>query len=129
LPGANPFAQSPHSFNPKLPLFNSAAFEPVSSFNGFYLGQGSRVSNVRAFPYHIEDLAIYKDTAITERVKFELRAEVFNIWNWHTFQSGSNFGTGTSVFTTDIGSSGFGHGHQTAAGLHSSVTMRRVPAS
>jgi hypothetical protein len=108
LPGANPFAQSPHSFNPKLPLFNSAAFEPVSSFNGFYLGQGSRVSNVRAFPYHNEDLAIYKDTAITERVKFELRAEVFNIWNWHTFQSGSNFGTGTSVFTTDIGSSGFG---------------------
>jgi Carboxypeptidase regulatory-like domain len=108
LPGANPFAQSPHSFNPKLPLFNPAAFEPVSSFNGFYLGQGARVTNVRAFPYHNEDLALYKNTAITERLKFELRAEFFNIWNWHTFQSGSNFGTSTTVFSTDIGSSGFG---------------------
>jgi hypothetical protein len=80
LPGANPFAQSPHSFNPKLPLFNPAAFEPVSSFNGFYLGQGARVTNVRAFPYHNEDLALYKNTAITERLKFELRAEFFNLF-------------------------------------------------
>jgi hypothetical protein len=66
------------------------------------------VSGVRAFPYHNEDAALYKDTAITERVKFQLRVEIFNIWNWHTFQSGSNFGTGTTVFNTDIGSSGFG---------------------
>ena len=109
LSGADPFAQDTHHFNPSLPLFNTSAFEPVSSFSGFYFGQGARVSNVRAFPYHNEDLALYKNTAITERLKFELRAEFFNIWNWHIFQQGSDFGTGTSVFTTDIGSSGFGY--------------------
>ncbi|MDR3726153.1 MAG: hypothetical protein P4K86_03830 [Terracidiphilus sp.] len=103
LPGVNPFAQDPKHYNPKLPLFNTAAFEQTSSFN-YYMGNGSRVSNIRAFPYHNEDLALYKDTAITERLKFQLRVEVFNVWNWHIFQSGSNYSTVTSVFSTDLGS-------------------------
>ena len=107
LPGANPFAQSPKHYNPTLPLFNPAAFEQPSSFN-FYTGQGSRVSNLRAFPYHNEDFALYKNTAITERVNFQLRVEVFNLWNWHIFQSGSNFATGTSVFSTDVANPSFG---------------------
>ncbi len=75
----------------------------------YYAGAGSRVSNLRGFPYHNEDLALDKNIAITERVGFQLRAEAFNIWNWHVFQNqGNNFSTSTSAFSTDIGSSGFG---------------------
>ncbi|MGO8759270.1 MAG: carboxypeptidase regulatory-like domain-containing protein [Terracidiphilus sp.] len=108
IAGANPLAQSKKNFNPAKSLFNSAAFEQPSVFN-YYAGAGSRVSNLRGFPYHNEDLALDKNIAITERVGFQLRAEAFNIWNWHVFQNqGNNFSTSTSAFSTDIGSSGFG---------------------
>ena len=103
LPGVKAFAQDPKHFNPSLPLFNTTAFEPVSAFN-YYLGNGSRATNLRAFPYHNEDMALFKDTAITEHVNFQLRFEAFNIWNWHIFQSGSNYSTQSGVISTDLGS-------------------------
>jgi hypothetical protein len=108
LKGANPFAQSKGNFDPNQPLFNQAAFESPSSFD-FYLGQGPRVSNLRGFGYHNQDFALIKNTRITERINFQLRAEFFNLWNWHIFdQQGNEFTTNPSAFTTDVASPSFG---------------------
>jgi Carboxypeptidase regulatory-like domain len=108
LPGANPFAQDKSHFDPNKPLFNSASFESPDSFN-FYLGQGPRVSNIRGFGYHNQDFALIKDIHITERVQFEFRAEVFNLWNWHIFATqGNPFVNYPNAFTTDVASPSFG---------------------
>jgi hypothetical protein len=55
-----------------------------------------------------------KETNITERIKFEFRAEFFNLWNWHTFTSGGAWGNG--AFDTDMSSATFGkwNGSQSA---------------
>ena len=108
-PGANPFAQSggSGSFDPNKPLFNSAAFEDINSFN-FYFGQGPRVSNLRGFGYHNQDLGLIKETRLTERFGLQFRAEFFNVWNWHCFTGagyGNSFG---GAFTTDVASPEFG---------------------
>lgn len=111
LPGANPFAQSESQFNPSKPLFNIDAFQNPSNTNNFsfYLGDGSRVSNLRGFPYYNQDFALMKNISITERLKFQLRAEFFNLWNWHIFQAqGNSFSENTSAFSTDVGSPSFG---------------------
>ena len=97
LPGSNPLAQSNGSYDPRKPRFNPAAFEPASSFN-FYYGKGARVTNVRGFGYHNEDFGIHKNTHLTEKVTLQIRAEAFNVFNWHTF-GGSN---------TNIASPNFG---------------------
>jgi hypothetical protein len=112
LSGQKPFAQSSHGISLASPLFNVSAFENPSNTDNFnfYLGAGARVeSSVRAFPYQNEDMALYKDTRITERLHFQLRGEVFNLWNWHVYQGqGNAFTTNTSAFTTDVGSPAFG---------------------
>ncbi len=97
LPGKNPSAQDKGSFNPDKPLFDVSAFEPASSFN-FYYGDGPRVSNLRGFGYHNQDFSLTKKFRITEKVDFTLRADTFNIWNWHLFRS----------FSTSIDSANFG---------------------
>jgi hypothetical protein len=108
LPGANPWAQQKGNFNPNKPLLNSAAFESPSEFN-FYLGQGPRVSNLRGFGYRNQDFALIKNSRITEHVNFQIRAEFFNLWNWHIFdQQGNEFTTNPSAFTTDVASPSFG---------------------
>ncbi len=114
LRGANPFAQSRSNFDPNKPLFNVNAFEPVSSFTlptnpstPLYYGVGPRISNLRGFGYHNQSLAFIKDTKLTERLNIEIRAEIFNLWNWHIFTAqGNQFAA--SAFTTDIASSDFG---------------------
>ena len=106
VPGANPFAQSTGSFEPANPLFNKAAFEATGALpgGGFNLGKGPRISNVRGFGFHNHDFGLTKETSITERVTFEIRAEFFNIWNRHCFS-----GNGTSsAFNTDVSSASFG---------------------
>jgi hypothetical protein len=107
---ANPWAQGASSFNPALPLFNRAAFEPASDFN-FYFGDGPRVSNVRAFGYHNLDFSLQKDTKITERVSLQIRFGAFNIFNFHIFSNnGAVIGGGGSPMpiNTDISSPTFG---------------------
>jgi hypothetical protein len=109
LPGANPFAQSGGAggFDPNKPLFNKAAFENPNSFD-FYFGQGSRVSDLRGFGYHNQDVGLIKETRFTERVGLQFRAEFFNVWNWHCFSGpgyGNSFG---GAFTTDLASPAFG---------------------
>jgi hypothetical protein len=108
IPGANPWAQGKGTFDTDRPLFNSAAFEPLSGFEAFgYYGQGPRISNLRGFGFHNHNFGLIKDTKITERVNFQIRAEFFNIWNWHTFTC-SNQCFGSTPFDTDISSPLFG---------------------
>jgi len=104
LPGVSPWAQSKSNFNPNLPLFKQNAFE--NDFN-FQLGQGQRISNYRGFPYYNNDVGITKDIHVTEKAKFEFRAEIFNIWNWHSFNSTGSF-FGQSAFDLNLGDSTFG---------------------
>jgi len=86
-------------------LFNLAAFEPANSFN-LYFGSGSRITNLRGFGYHNEDFSLVKNTHITERVGFQIRAEAFNVFNWHIFSNTGQFGG--SAITTDVASPTFG---------------------
>ncbi len=97
LPGANPWAQDKGNFNPDQPLFTTAAFESIDRFN-YYYGVGPRVSNLRGFGYQNQDFSLAKSFRITEQVHFQMRADTFNIWNWHHFTS----------FNTDISSPDFG---------------------
>ncbi len=82
------FAQDKGSFDPgKGPLFNKDAFEPVSAFN-YYAGSGNRVEeNIRGFSYRNQDLTFMKNTRMGGGTNLQLRLEVFNMWNWHSFQS------------------------------------------
>jgi Carboxypeptidase regulatory-like domain len=104
LPGAEPWAQDKSNFDPNKPLFTAPAFEPVGSFN-FYYGAGPRVSNLRGFGYTNQDFSVTKSFPIKEHVKFQLRADAFNIWNWHHF---------ANSIDTDISSSTFGMMNGTA---------------
>ena len=73
----------------KGPLFNAAAFEPVSAFN-YYIGKGNRVEDsVRGFGYHNQDLSFIKNTRFGGGTNLQIRFEVFNMWNWHMFYGGS----------------------------------------
>jgi len=108
LEGAYPWAQGKGTFDPNRPLFNQAAFEPVSGFEAFgYYGRGPRVTDLRGFGYHNHNLGLVKTTKITEGLTFQFRAEFFNLWNWHGF-SCSNQCFGALAFDTDISSPEFG---------------------
>jgi len=114
LPGANPWQQTKSGFDPgrqdssgnQIPLFNTSSFEDYTKFN-FTLGQGPRVSNYRGFGYHNHDLGLIKDIALTEKVKLQIRAEFFNIWNWHTFNCQTQC-FGDNAFGNAVGDSQFG---------------------
>lgn len=118
LPGANPFAQPKGSFDPQKPLFNASAFQSTGRLPGpsgalgtnediYYAGVGPRVSDIRGFGFHNQDFGLQKTTVITERVRFEFRAEFFNLWNWHIFSQGTTWGQ-SGAFITDLASPAFG---------------------
>ena len=109
VPGKNPFNADKGSFDPGSgqPLFNKDAFEPVSAFN-FYYGAGPRVSNLREYGYKNEDVAIYKNFRISERVKFQVRGEFFNLFNLHNFTNQSVWTQFDKAFVTDLASPDFG---------------------
>jgi hypothetical protein len=110
LPGANPWAQDKANFDSEKPLFNSAAFESPESFN-FYWGKGPRISDLRGFGYHNHDLTLLKNTRLSERINLQFRAELFNIWNWHSFTSPggeTGMGSGFQNFDTDVSGTSFG---------------------
>lgn len=106
LPGANPWAQSKGSFDPNNPLLNAAAFQSANSFN-FYYGEGPRISNLRGFGYHNQDVGLIKNTSITERVNLQFRVEAFNVFNWHIFMCQTNC-FGSIAFNNDVSSPAFG---------------------
>ena len=108
ITGKNVLAQSWGSMNVNQPAFNVSAFEPASNFNGFYLGTGPRVSDVRGSPYRDVNLSISKTIMIKERLKVEIRAEGFNIFNNHYFTcDGQAFGD-CIPFNNDPSSTSFG---------------------
>jgi hypothetical protein len=105
LPGANAFAQDKGSFDPNKALLNANVFESADSFD-FYYGTGPRIANLRGFGYHNHDFGLMKNTKATERIAFEIRAEAFNLWNWHIFSGTGEFGAG--AFDTNVASPTFG---------------------
>ncbi|MGH9395750.1 MAG: carboxypeptidase regulatory-like domain-containing protein [Terriglobia bacterium] len=109
LPGTSPFVtnNSFSNLNTSLPMYNAAALQPASAFN-FNPGNGSIVTNYRGPGYHNQDIALIKDTRITERIRFEVRAELFNAWNWHTFNCAGEQDPGCLAFNNDVSSPGFG---------------------
>jgi len=105
------FAQEKGSFDPaKGPLFNKAAFEPVSAFN-FYYGRGNRIEeDVRGFAYHNQDLSLIKNTRLPGGKNLQFRLEVFNLWNWHIFGArGTIMGAISDAFDLDLASPTFGN--------------------
>jgi len=112
LPGitGKVLSQSWGSINVNQPIFNAAAFEPSSMFaNGNYLGTGPRVSSVRGSPYRDVNLSIGKKFSFKEqRLNFEFRGEIFNLFNNHYFTcDGQAFGD-CIPFNNDPSSSSFG---------------------
>jgi hypothetical protein len=105
-PGAV-FAQDKGSFDPgKGPLFNKDAFEPVDAFN-YYQGKGNRVEeSIRGFGYKNQDLTLTKNTRMPGSTNLQLRFEMFNMWNWHSFTADGEWGN--QAFNTDISNSNFG---------------------
>ena len=103
------FAQDKGSFDPgKGPLFNKDAFEPLSAFN-FYFGSGNRIEeSVRGFGYHNQDLSFIKNTRMAGRTNFQIRFEIFNLWNWHMFSPAGSANNGLAAFNTDLASPDFG---------------------
>jgi len=108
LPGKSVFATDLDSFDPASgqSLFNKDAFEPEAAFNFFY-GTGPRITNHRAYGFRNFDMALYKNFHFTERIRFQLRGEFFNLFNWHSFTPGTQ-NWGGQAFTTDIASPDFG---------------------
>ncbi len=104
-PGANPFAQDKSNFDPNKPFFNKDAFETIDSFN-FYYGSRPRMTDLRGFGYHNVDFSLMKETRITETVRFEVRAEFFNLFNGHISNVSGTWGDG--AFTNDLASPNFG---------------------
>jgi hypothetical protein len=106
------FAQDKGSFDPgKGPLFNAAAFEPVSAFN-YYYGRGNRVEEtVRGFGYHNQDLSFIKNTKLPGNTNLQVRIEAFNVWNWHVFSNSGAFGG--LAFVNDLASPDFGKSNGT----------------
>jgi len=108
LLGKNAYAQH-GSIDPSLPLLAAGAFESPNVFN-FYAGQGPRVANFRQPGYTDHDLAFEKKIPIKESFAFHLRAEFFNLWNWHHFNTVglSTSGPGALAFNNDAASPAFG---------------------
>ena len=107
--GADPFLVDKSDYDPGSgrPLLDVNAFEPLSAFESFgYTGAGSRVQNIRLYGYSNSNLSIYKDTRLAEQVNFQLRFEIFNLWNQHYFSTSG--ACCEQAFDTDISSPAFG---------------------
>jgi len=110
LPGANPFVTGFSDFNPNNgPLLNRASFENGSAGGVFSFnpGAGSRMTNIRQSPFTSMNFVLEKNTNITEKMRFQIRAEFFNLFNIHFFTQGTTWGQG-GAFVTDVGSPLFG---------------------
>jgi hypothetical protein len=104
----NVLAQSWGNVDVNKPMFNAGAFTPTTAFNGFYLGTGPRVSDVRGSPYRDVNISLSRKFAVKERLGFELRAEAFNAFNNHYFTcDGEAFGD-CIPFNNDPSSASFG---------------------
>lgn len=66
-----------------VPLINAAAFEaPPVNANGFFTRFGNEANgDIRALPSWQIDLALMKDTLLTERFSLEFGVQAFNVFN------------------------------------------------
>jgi hypothetical protein len=118
LSGARVLLQNPSHYDPaKGRLLNPAAFEPASAFSGDaafgYTGIGQRVSTIYGSSVKNMDLSLTKNTALTERITFQLRANFFNAFNNHYFASPGGTMGGGVAFNNDISNSDFGQSNGT----------------
>jgi hypothetical protein len=90
---SNPNTGAPHT---RLQWFNTAAFAQVP--NGQYRPGNASVGSIVGPGTEDFDLDLYKNIAVTERVKLQLRLESFNTLNHTNFSSIS-----TSLGTTNFG--------------------------
>lgn len=104
----NPFAGVSHSFKLSIPgvqwinegVFTSAGTDPVT---GLAL-PGNLARNKYYGPsFRDVDLSIIKNIPINERVKVQLRAEMFNLFNRINFASGPGSVNGDGTVTDTIG--------------------------
>ncbi|MBW4025981.1 MAG: carboxypeptidase regulatory-like domain-containing protein [Acidobacteria bacterium] len=106
LPGQKPLLHGRNSFNPAQDggrYLNPAAFE--SNFSTFgYTGFGKAVSTIYGPSYKDTDIALTKNTQITDKVTFRFTANFFNAFNNHSFVTQGN-GPGLA-FVTDVAASG-----------------------
>ena len=70
----------------KASIIPGGPFCPSCDNGGFLLGNVPRVTGeARNFLYINEDVSLIKETAISERVRFILKAEALNVFNRHVF--------------------------------------------
>jgi hypothetical protein len=112
IPGANPFVSSIGSYNPNNgPLLNRNAFENGSAGGVFSFDSrvGARMTNLRQSPFTSMNFVLEKNTKITEKLGFQIRAEFFNLFNLRFFTQGTTWGQGGGgAFVNDLGSPLFG---------------------
>ncbi len=106
LPGQMVQPHGRNGFNPSTgsTFFSSAAFE--KDFTSFgYTGTGRAVTTVYGPSFKDLDMALTKNTKITEKVNFKLSANFFNTFNNHYLISsqGGNYGGPSVAFVTDVG--------------------------
>jgi hypothetical protein len=68
------------------------------------------VDGFRQPAYDDHDIALEKVISLTERFALHIRAESFNTWNWHHFNSVGvpNTGLAQQAFNNDVASPAFG---------------------
>ncbi len=100
---ANPFAGVSHKFDSSTQSetwINPAAFFPPA--NGTFASM--RRNQLYSPGYGDVDLSFYKSTPITEKVAFQLRAEMFNLFNRKNFAPPNNtLGDGFGLLFDTIG--------------------------
>jgi hypothetical protein len=110
----NPFTGIPGSNRPASSIywFNPSAFATPAA--GTYGNEGR--NEFYGPPTHQIDFSMFKNIKITEKVTAQLRAEIFNIFNFRNLSepannvSGSNLGTVGSTYDVSFGAPGIGPG-------------------
>ena len=105
LPGQHPAAGN----IPGMPYVNAAAFQaPPVDANGNFTRFGNEPNGaIRALPYWQIDIALTKETKLTERTALEFGVQAFNIFNHVQFADPSQLnvvyapGSGPSNLTTN----------------------------
>jgi hypothetical protein len=97
-PGYAALQGAPALFSQNAPYYRNGG--------AFRFGNVPRVTGeVRNFKYYNEDFSLIKNTPITERINFQLKAEFLNAFNRHIFSTPStrpydnDFGVPTGLIT------------------------------
>jgi hypothetical protein len=118
---ANPFAGLSHSFSKSIPgvlWINPNAFVPTATdpVTGLQFAGNVARNKYRGPNFKDIDLSVFKNIPITERVKVQLRAEMYNLFNRINFASGpgsvNSDGTITDTIGDFNGAPGIGPGEQ-----------------